>query len=107
MTRPGVDSVHVVTVTADDAAPEELQSLVHHYVLQLCEANIDVEHVERHSDAPAKELCAVAESGTYHMMVMGSRGLGKIKSKLLGSVSDYCVRHASIPVCIVRAPPKA
>jgi nucleotide-binding universal stress UspA family protein len=34
--------------------------------------------------------------------VMGSRGHGRIRRALMGSVSDSVVRHAPCPVTIVR-----
>jgi nucleotide-binding universal stress UspA family protein len=36
------------------------------------------------------------------MVVIGARGLGGLKSALLGSVSQYVVHHASCPVLVVR-----
>ena len=39
------------------------------------------------------------------MIVMGSRGIGNIRRTILGSVSDYTVHHADVPVTIV--PPAA
>ena len=44
-------------------------------------------------------LCRAAESAD--MLVLGSRGLGTVKSLLLGSVGMYCVHHAPCPVVIV------
>lgn len=38
------------------------------------------------------------------MIVMGSRGIGTIRRTFLGSVSDYCVHHAHIPVAVVPPP---
>jgi nucleotide-binding universal stress UspA family protein len=37
-------------------------------------------------------------------IVVGSRGLGAVKSKLLGSTSAALLHHASTPVLVVRAP---
>jgi nucleotide-binding universal stress UspA family protein len=44
-------------------------------------------------------LCSDAESAD--MLVLGSRGLGTVRSLLLGSVGMYCVHHAVCPVVIV------
>jgi nucleotide-binding universal stress UspA family protein len=35
------------------------------------------------------------------LIVIGNRGLGKLKRIFLGSVSDYILRHASVPVIVV------
>ena len=47
-------------------------------------------------------LCHAAESAD--MLVLGSRGLGTVRSLLLGSVGMYCVHPARCPVVIV--PPR-
>ncbi|ORX81671.1 adenine nucleotide alpha hydrolases-like protein [Basidiobolus meristosporus CBS 931.73] len=36
------------------------------------------------------------------LVIMGSRGLGTIKRALLGSVSDYCAHHLTMPLIIVK-----
>ncbi|TPX65387.1 hypothetical protein SpCBS45565_g05219 [Spizellomyces sp. 'palustris'] len=36
------------------------------------------------------------------VLVLGSRGLGAFRRTILGSVSEYCVRHAPCPVVVVR-----
>ncbi len=51
---------------------------------------------------PAEEICKEAKGGDFDLIVMGSRGLGEIKGFIIGSVSNRVVRHADIPVLIVR-----
>jgi nucleotide-binding universal stress UspA family protein len=52
---------------------------------------------------PGQALCAFASEVSASALVMGSRGRGGIKRALLGSVSDYVVRHAPCPVVITNA----
>lgn len=49
-----------------------------------------------------ERLCAIAAEEQPDFLVLGSRGLGGLERLLLGSVSDYVVHHASVPVMIVR-----
>ena len=42
------------------------------------------------------------EQGDFGLIVMGSRGLGPIKRRLMGSVSESVVRHAQCPVLVAR-----
>ena len=41
------------------------------------------------------------------LIVMGSRGLGALRSALLGSVSSYVLEHARCPVVLVKSGNKA
>merc|ERR1719394_2365613 len=38
------------------------------------------------------------------MVVVGTRGTGKVRRTILGSVSDYLVHHAHCPVVVCRHP---
>jgi len=42
------------------------------------------------------------EKEKYDIIVMGSRGMGKFKELVLGSVSSKIVHHSSCPVMIIR-----
>jgi nucleotide-binding universal stress UspA family protein len=43
------------------------------------------------------------EQSGFGLIVMGSRGLGPIKRRLMGSVSESVVRHAQYPVLVARS----
>jgi nucleotide-binding universal stress UspA family protein len=49
-----------------------------------------------------EEIVEVAEEIGAGLIVMGSRGQGRLRRALLGSVSEAVVRHAHCPVTIVR-----
>jgi nucleotide-binding universal stress UspA family protein len=59
--------------------------------------------VERRTvnDVPARGL--LETSADADLLVLGARGLGPFRSLLLGSVSQHCLHHATVPVAIVRA----
>ncbi len=47
---------------------------------------------------PAEHILRFAEDNHADMIVMGRRGLSKLRGMLVGSVSERVVRHAGIPV---------
>ncbi len=53
-------------------------------------------------ESAARGLIAAAEQWPADLVVVGARGLGPIKSVLLGSVSGAIARASSIPVLVVR-----
>ncbi|MEU4445242.1 universal stress protein [Actinosynnema sp. NPDC050801] len=55
------------------------------------------------AEGDARDVLTKA-SGHAALLVVGSRGAGPIREVLLGSVSSYCVHHASCPVVVVREP---
>ncbi|CAN0879149.1 Universal stress protein A-like protein [Linum grandiflorum] len=70
--------------------------------LKLCsDKMIKAETLVLEGDAKDK-LCQATEQTHVDLLVVGSRGLGKIKRAFLGSVSDFCAHHAKCPVLIVK-----
>ena len=46
-------------------------------------------------------ICHAADKEKAGHIVMGRRGLGTVRRTLLGSVSDYCLHHSSVPISVV------
>jgi nucleotide-binding universal stress UspA family protein len=66
--------------------------------------SIEISSVVREEWA-GRALLAAAEGAD--LLVVGSRGHGAVIGLLLGSVSEYCVTHATCPVVVVRHPKDA
>ena len=49
-----------------------------------------------------EEIVELAQSIDAGLIVMGSRGQGRLRRALVGSVSESVVRHAHCPVTVVR-----
>ena len=53
---------------------------------------------------PARELLRVARDGDFDVIVMGSRGRGRMTTALLGSVSNRLMHDADVPVIVIHRP---
>lgn len=56
-------------------------------------------------ERPGEFVVEIAKKEDARLIVMGSRGVGKLRRTIMGSVSDYVLHHAHLPVCVV-PPPK-
>ena len=66
-----------------------------------------VEHeIEVASGDPAHTLIDILENFGCDMVVMGARGMGTLRSALLGSVSNEVLHAAGVPVLVVKQPPE-
>ncbi|MFC7443027.1 universal stress protein [Laceyella putida] len=54
------------------------------------------------SSSPAYEIYSIAKDHNFDLIVMGSRGLGKVSELWLGSVSHTVVQQAPCPVLVVK-----
>jgi nucleotide-binding universal stress UspA family protein len=63
-------------------------------------ADLAVSSVLREGD-PALEIVNAAKEGGFDAIVLGHRGMGKMKELFMGSISEKVVHLASCPVIIV------
>lgn len=49
-----------------------------------------------------KQILKTARDGEFDLIVMGARGVSRIREMLLGSVSDGVIRNASCPVLVTK-----
>jgi nucleotide-binding universal stress UspA family protein len=61
-------------------------------------------HVCRSEGRPGEAFIAEAERLGAYLIVVGSHGQSALTDILLGSVSQYVLHHARVPVCIVPSP---
>ncbi len=80
----------------------EAQRLLDEQVRRVEEAGGTVEEAHLRLGRADEEIVDLADSLGIGLIVMGSRGRGRIRRALMGSVSDSVVRHAHCPVTIVR-----
>ena len=90
-----------VSVEAERAAAEEAAA----QAVALAEEVGFESEVSIRRGRPGEEICAAARERDVRMIVVGSRGAGRVEGVLLGSVSAYVIRHAPCPVLVVRAAP--
>ena len=80
----------------------EAQRRLDEQVRALEEAGSTVEGAHLRQGRADEEIVDLAQSLGVGLIVMGSRGQGRIRRALMGSVSESVVRHAHCPVTIVR-----
>jgi nucleotide-binding universal stress UspA family protein len=80
----------------------EAKELLEQQAKRIEESGVTVKETHLREGRADKEIVEVAEEIGAGLIVMGSRGHGRLRRSLLGSVSESVVRHAHCPVTIVR-----
>jgi nucleotide-binding universal stress UspA family protein len=93
-TRAGVDVRRL-----EDEAEAESAAILRDGVASLPEG-LPVTTVLKHGHA-GEEIVKQVEAGEHDLVVLGSRGLGRLASNLVGSVGGYVHFHAKVAMLIV------
>ena len=98
-----VEIIGMAGMSRDDiehAAQSAAQRVFDKLHAEIGDTNIKVDDETSIGD-PAEEIIRCTEDDHELLVVLGRRGLSRIQSMLLGSVSEKVVRHAHSPVTIV------
>lgn len=95
---PSPDDMEMLNVHAE----REARSTVEAEEERLREMGVKVSGVHPSVGRADEQIVDLAESLPASLIVVGSRGLGRLKRVLLGSVSESVLRHAHCPVLVVR-----
>ena len=68
----------------------------------ICMFQIDGTVKSVHAESPGQGICQAVEEVGACLIVIGCRGMGKIRRTFMGSVSDYVLHHAHVPVLICK-----
>jgi len=79
---------------------QELKTYLSVYEKQCVENQVKC-HSILHSGNPGEAICEISEERDVSLVILGSRGLNKLRRTFLGSVSDYVIHHARKPVMVV------
>jgi nucleotide-binding universal stress UspA family protein len=89
--------------SAQNALDREVWRLLYAQVKQVETAGGHVAQAHlRSSERPDAHIVDLAKEIETGLIVIGSRGYGRLGRALMGSVSDNVVRHAHCPVLVVR-----
>jgi nucleotide-binding universal stress UspA family protein len=80
----------------------EAKEVLEQQAKRIEESGVSVKQTHLREGRADEEIVEVAEEIGAGLIVMGSRGYGRLRRALLGSVSDAVVRHAHCPVTIIR-----
>jgi nucleotide-binding universal stress UspA family protein len=80
----------------------EAKEMLEQQAERIEESGVSVKETHLREGRADEEIVELAEQIGAGLIVMGSRGQGRLSRALMGSVSDAVVRHAHCPVTIVR-----
>lgn len=96
------ESLTVEAETIRNALTDQVRESAEDARARLVDAGFTVELSLLAGD-PGEEICEYARKTDADGIVMSRRGHGEVTELLIGSVSQYVLHHASVPVMIVPA----
>jgi nucleotide-binding universal stress UspA family protein len=97
--------LYLTTNAFDEAVKKEqarVKELEDKYNAKILENGLSGRIRSEGGNKPGEVICKVADEEKVALIVIGTRGLGKVRRTIMGSVSDFVVHHASCPVVVCR-----
>lgn len=97
--------VHLTNAAWEEAVNKDkakVKDLEERYNTKILENGISGRIRSEGGSKPGEIIVRLAEEENATMIVMGTRGLGKVRRTIMGSVSDFVVHHAHCPVIVCR-----
>ena len=94
-------SVEVIHCAWEETQAESQEILEKHKQM-LEDAGVKYKLREERTERPGPRLVKIANSENFHLVVMGTRGLGAARSIMLGSVSSHVIEKVDMPVMVVK-----
>ncbi|SFK08447.1 Nucleotide-binding universal stress protein, UspA family [Halobacillus dabanensis] len=95
----------VVSRSIGNEMAEKLRSEMDVLKEQMASSDVDVITevlVSKVEGNPGISICKYADEQAVDLIIVGNRGLGKVKKMFLGSVSNNVVQHANCPVLVMK-----
>jgi nucleotide-binding universal stress UspA family protein len=99
---PPLESISPGVVWGDVTDVNREQSVRKHAEMYLSEFGYKGMSFEVRIGQPGHEICEYAEETGADMIVISSHGYHGMKRFLLGSVAEMVIRHAKVPVLVLR-----
>jgi nucleotide-binding universal stress UspA family protein len=98
-----IDLVHVEAPSSSDSSSiNRAENLLGDRLEIVKERKLVCNQIKIEAGDPASEILKLADSKDYDLVVLGSRGLGGVRSLLMGSVSSKVAKEAKSSVLVVK-----
>lgn len=104
--------MHAYSVSFYTKTPDQLYKFIQNArnygdeILEVGKKKVILEKIEVEklllNGNPVEEILNTAKLENFDLIVIGVRGMSKIKKFLVGSVTDRVIKHAPCPVLVVR-----
>lgn len=84
-----------------EAAREVGQRILDDGEKEVKSENVQVESTLKEGST-VQEITRLAKEGNFDLIVIGAKGVGRLRELLLGSVSEGVMKHAPCPVLVVK-----